>query len=121
MSERSDKLLLADIITSISRIQEYTKDFSLEDFLSAQMVIDAVIRNFEISGEAASRISPSFKTKHKSIPFRLIKDFRNRLIHFYFGVDHSIVWDIIHNELPALHTTLVKLHNTLPDNLFDTQ
>jgi len=109
MSERSDKLLLADMITSISRILEYTNGLSLEDFLSNHMVEDAVARNFEVIGEAASRISAEFKTENPSIPFRLIKDFRNRVIHFYFGIDYTIVWDIIINELPALQKKLSDL------------
>lgn len=121
MSERSDKLLLADIVTSISRIQEYTKGFSLENFSSNQLVIDAVTRNFEIMGEAASRLSTTLKNRNKSIPFRLIKDFRNRMIHFYFGIDYNIVWDVIHNELPGLHHRLSELYKTLPDNLFDAE
>ena len=69
MSERSDKFLLADIITSISRIQEYTNGLSVEDFLSNHMVEDAVARNFEIMGEAASRISTDFKSGHPAIPY----------------------------------------------------
>ncbi|MEP6711188.1 MAG: HepT-like ribonuclease domain-containing protein [Ferruginibacter sp.] len=121
MSDRSEKLLIGDIIISIQRIQQYTNGFTLDNFLSSQLVIDAVIMNFTVMGEVVSRLYLSFKRKNTTIPFRLIKDFRNKIVHFYFGIDHQILWDIITNELNTLLPELTVLHNSMPDSLFDDE
>lgn len=121
MSDRSEKLLVGDIINSIERIQEYSQGFSLDDFTSNQLVIDAVIRNFAVIGEAISRLSPSFKRKNSAIPFKQIKDFRIRIIHFYFGIDYQMIWDIISNELDSLLVNIKVLHQSMPDSLFDSE
>jgi len=63
---------------------------------------DAVERNFEIIGEAASRLSEDFKMQYPEIEWRILKDFRNFIIHEYFGINNSIVWDTIQFRLPQL-------------------
>lgn len=102
MSERNTKLLLLDIQTSINKILDYTQGMSFEIYDSDAKTKDAVERNFEIIGEAASRVSEEFKTTHSNIEWRIIKDFRNFIIHEYFGIDNLIVWDIIKYRLPDL-------------------
>ncbi len=64
--------------------------------------IDAVVRNFEIIGEAANRIDVDFKQEHPSIDWKRIRGFRNRIVHDYFGIDYGIVWSIIENDLSDL-------------------
>jgi len=99
MSKRDDDLLVNDIIESCHNIFTYTKGMNYADFCNSQITIDAVIRNFEIIGEAARIISDKLKTTYPLIEFTLMTDFRNLLIHEYFGVDHEKVWEIINNEL----------------------
>lgn len=99
MSKRDNALLVDDIINSFKAIQQYTKGMSYEDFLNNQMCIDAVIRNFEIIGEAVNFISPDFKSAHPQIEWQKFTDFRNRLIHHYFGINYEIVWEVIENEI----------------------
>lgn len=73
-----------------------------KDFLNSKITIDAVVRNFEICGEASNYISNNFfKHLHPQVEWRKLSDFRNRLIHHYFGVNHDIVWDIVITEVPA--------------------
>lgn len=100
MSKRDDDLLINDIIECCQSIFTYTKGMNYEDFCNSKITIDAVIRNFEIIGEASKMVSAQLKTTHPLIEFKLMSDFRNILIHEYFGVDHEKVWEIIHNELP---------------------
>ena len=102
MSERDVSLLLSDIKVSISKILEYTKDMSFDAYEADSKTKDAVERNFEIIGEASSRIPDSFKKIHPGIEWRIIKDFRNFIIHEYFGINNLIVWDIIQFRLPDL-------------------
>lgn len=103
---RNNKLLLQDIIEAGRRILLYTMDMDQETFAANELVKDAVVRNFEIIGEAAGRLTDTFQKQHSSIEWRKIKAFRNLLIHQYFGVDYALVWDIIQKLLPD---TLSKL------------
>ncbi len=99
---RSSKLYLADILLSIRRIKKYTAGLTLEKLKNDDLVIDAVVRNLEIIGEAAKNIPVSVKEKNKNIEWKKISGLRNILAHEYFGVDVEIVWDIIKNKLPEL-------------------
>ena len=108
MSKRTPDLLLEDILESAKKIQKFTKGMSFDKFIHDEKTIDAVIRNFEIIGEASNRLSDEFKTKNSNIDWMRIKGFRNRIVHDYFGIDHSIVWKIIQGFLPDLARTHLK-------------
>ncbi len=92
MSKRASNLLVEDIIESATKILDYTKGLSFQEFIQDGKTIDAVIRNFEVIGEAANRLSEDFKEKHTAIDWHRIRGFRNRIVHDYFGIDFSIVW-----------------------------
>lgn len=102
MSKRSAQLLLGDILESIQKIQKFTKGMSFDKFINDDKTVDAVIRNFEIIGEASNRLPDEFKDKHDEIDWARIRGFRNRIVHDYFGIDHSIVWSIIKGYVPEL-------------------
>ncbi len=112
MSKRDEFLLVEDMMESASKILRYSKGLSYQEFVNDDKTIDAIIRNFEIIGEASARISIPFKEKFSDIEWRKLKGFRNRLIHEYFGVDHKIVWNIIQNELQELIFGLNKILDT---------
>ena len=109
MSERNPKLLVEDILESCHKIMDYTKDYSFEDFIADQKTVDAVIRNFEIIGEAANRLPEDFKESYNDIDWFRIRGFRNRIVHDYFGIDYSIVWQIRETYLLQLVKNLEKL------------
>jgi uncharacterized protein with HEPN domain len=102
MSERVTPLLLDDIQSAINNILEFTKGMTLETYESDLKTRFAVERNFEIIGEAAARISEDFKMSHPEIEWRILKDFRNFIIHEYFGINNEIIWDTIQIRLPEL-------------------
>ncbi len=102
MSERNVSLYLADILESGNAILEFTIDMSFEMFCNDRKTCSAVIREFEIIGEAVGKIPDNVKQKHKDVEWQDIKDFRNLLIHEYFGVDFEIVWKVIQDDLPGL-------------------
>ena len=99
---RSHKLYLEDILTSIKKIQNYIGDSPYEALLVDEMRLDAIVRNFEIIGEAASNIPAEIRDKYPAVEWRKISDFRNVLAHEYFGINYKIMWDIIKNILPKL-------------------
>jgi len=109
MSKREPSLLVEYIIESADKILSYTENLSFEEFTSDSKTIDAVIRNFEIIGEAANRLPEDFKDKHDSVDWHRIRGFRNRIVHHYFGIDYSIVWEIKESYLPSLLTSLKSL------------
>jgi uncharacterized protein with HEPN domain len=96
---------LRHILEAISRIDEYTAAINQMEFSKNRLLQDAVIRNFEILGEASRNIEthdPGFAARYPQIPLREIYSMRDRLSHGYFSVNPDIVWNTIQNELPAL-------------------
>lgn len=108
MSDRSPKLLIEDILESAKKIQRYTNGMDFEQFTLDEKTVDAVVRNFEIIGEASNRLSVDFKSQYPNVEWSRIRGFRNRLVHDYFGVDYSIVWHIVENFLPGIINELEK-------------
>jgi uncharacterized protein with HEPN domain len=109
MSEREILFLLEDIEEAAQRIKKYTANYDFDRFCKDQKTIDAVVRNFEIIGEASNRIDADFKLSHPEIEWRRMKGLRNRLIHEYFGVDIEIIWLIINEYLDDLHENIASL------------
>lgn len=111
MSKRPEKLLLEDILESIESILEFTSDISIERFLTDKKTKDAVVRNFEVIGEAANKLSKGLKDNNQQIDWQGIIGFRNVIVHDYFGVDYEIVWNIKNNHLPKLKEEIGRLIN----------
>jgi uncharacterized protein with HEPN domain len=109
MSKREPIILLQDIVESIEKIKSYTEEMSLELFTNDDKTIDAVIRNFEIIGEATNRIPNQIKEEFNEINWHRIKGFRNRLVHDYMGVDLGIIWEIIENDIDELHNQILEI------------
>jgi len=99
-----------DIKLSIEKILDYTLGMPFTVYESDSKTSDAVERNFEIIGEAASRISEEYKKLHPEIEWRIIKDFRNFIIHEYFGINNQIVYDTIQHRLPELLKLISALY-----------
>ncbi|GJL54329.1 MAG: DUF86 domain-containing protein [Nitrospirales bacterium] len=102
MSKREPQLLIDDIVEAANKILKFTKDMNFETFARDEKTMDAVIRNFEIIGEASNRFPKEFKDLHKKIDWKRLVGFRNRIVHEYFGIDRSIVWNITQNYLPEM-------------------
>lgn len=102
MSKRDTLLLLEDILSSSHKILRYTQSYSLENFREDEKTIDAVIRNFEIIGEAANRLPDEYKDQYNNIDWHRLRGFRNRIVHDYMGIDYAIVWNIVNDYLPKL-------------------
>ena len=102
MPERDVQLYLADILDSCEAIAEYVSGRTFEEFCKDRKTYSAVIREFEIIGEAAGKLPDVLKQKRSDVEWQDIKDFRNLLIHEYFGVDLEVVWKVVKEDLPGL-------------------
>jgi uncharacterized protein with HEPN domain len=90
------------ILDCIRKINEFSNDLSFKEFKTNEMVQDAIIRNIEIIGEASKKISKVTKQTYYKIPWKEIAGMRDKLIHDYLGVDVSVVWKTIKEDIPAL-------------------
>jgi uncharacterized protein with HEPN domain len=98
--ERTNQMFLDDIQTAMGRIAEYIEGYDLMRFKKDQKTVDAVIRNFEIIGEAVKNLNKAIKEKYSDVPWKEMYYLRNRVSHEYFGLDYEIIWDIAINYLP---------------------
>jgi len=113
MSKRDSLLLLQDMLESAQKIKRYTNGADYEAFLSDDRTVDAVVRNFEIIGEAANRLDQVFRDSYPGMEWNRIRGLRNRIVHDYFGIDYRIVWSIIESYLDDLIESLATMIDEL--------
>jgi uncharacterized protein with HEPN domain len=99
-ADRSYKMYLEDLLLAMDHISEYIEGHSFNDFKKDYKTVDAVIRNFEIIGEAAKNMPEEIKDKYSIVPWDEMYLLRNKVSHEYFGIDYEIIWDVATNYLP---------------------
>jgi len=107
--KKDNVVFLKHILDAINLIEDYLKDKEFQEFRNNHMLQDAVIREIEIIGEAAKKLSVDFKNKYSDIPWRQIARMRDKLIHGYFGVDLDAVWDTATIDVPSLKERLEEI------------
>jgi uncharacterized protein with HEPN domain len=106
-----DENFIRHILGAIERIEAYTDNCTEAEFMNNFMIQDAVMRNLEIIGEAAKKISIEMKDSIPQIPWKQIAGMRDKLIHDYFGVDLISVWSVVDSDLSVLKNYLLKRIN----------
>lgn len=112
-SKRDVRVYIDDILEAIKKTENYSKKISFEEFSRNEQLVDAIIRNCEIIGEAVKNISQEIKEKHADIPWRKMTGMRDKLIHQYFGVNKKIIWKTIKEDLPKVKPEIKKILNKL--------
>jgi uncharacterized protein with HEPN domain len=93
-------MYLEDMLNSMNRILEYVEGYSFSDFKKDYKTVDAVIRNFEIIGEASKNVPQEIKVNYNEVPWDEMYLLRNKVSHDYFGIDYEIIWDLVSNYIP---------------------
>lgn len=106
---RDYKLFLDDIIQCCEKISRFINGLSYNQFITNEIIFDAVMYNLEIIGEAVKNIPQELKDKHDEINWRKIAGLRDVIIHEYFGIDTEIIWDIVTNKLSELYNQIKSL------------
>ncbi len=112
---KTDKnyLRLTHILESIIKIEKITQELSYSQYLDDWVKQDAIIRNFEIIGEASRQIGEDFKLKYSDVPWKYAAGMRNYLIHEYFNVDYDEVWKTLKEDLPKLKLQIQQIKKDL--------
>ena len=108
MAGKAPRLYLVHIQECCGRILSYTKDLG-RAWPTSPMLVDAVCRNLEIIGEAASKLDAEFRTRHSEVPWRNIIGTRNLLIHAYDQVDPAVLDDIVERDIPELARAVERM------------
>jgi uncharacterized protein with HEPN domain len=112
MTPERDRVYLADMVEAVEKVFSYTRGGKTE-FMEDGKTRDAVVRNLEILGEAAKRVSEKIRLSHPEVPWREVAGMRDKLIHDYGQVDTLRVWDVIESRLPALLLDLRAISRSL--------
>lgn len=106
---RNYQMYLEDIITSMDRIAEYIDGLSFNEFKKDYKTVDAVIRTFEVRGEAAKNLPIEIRSKYEDVPWDEMYLLRNKVSHEYFGNDYEIIWDVATNYLPENKSQIERI------------
>lgn len=107
--KRDYVLFLEDILDALEKIENYTKNLSFTEFADNDMAVDAVIRNFEVIGEATKNVPEEIKEKYPEVEWKEAAGFRDVLIHDYFGIDLEAIWDTIKKNLLSFKRHILKV------------
>jgi uncharacterized protein with HEPN domain len=104
--ERDIRDYLEDMEDMLRKLQEFVQGMTFNEFMEDSKTVFAVIRAFEVLGEAAKHIPPEYRNEHPDVPWQKITSLRNKLIHEYFSVNLDVIWNTIHKDIPELQMLL---------------
>lgn len=113
--KRDYKLFIRDVLECINKIEEFVGGMNFEEFVKDDKTSSAVIRKLEIIGEATKNIPRDVRQRYKTLPWSDMARIRDKIIHFYFGVDYDIVWKVIKERLPEIKLKIMQILNEMEE------
>lgn len=104
--DRDPRVFLADMLDAGEKAIAFVEGMDFQAFVADEKTVYAVVRCFEIIGEAAKRVPPSIRGNYPALPWRLMAGMRDRLIHNYLDVNHAVLWATLNEDLPSLISEL---------------
>jgi uncharacterized protein with HEPN domain len=111
--KREWQLFIQDIYDAMRYIKEFVGTMKRKEFLADEKTMSAVAFKVENIGEASKHIPKAVRTKYKDLPWTDMARMRDKITHFYFGIDYEIVWSVVKKELPAIEPIIIKILNDL--------
>jgi uncharacterized protein with HEPN domain len=111
--KREWKLFIQDIYNALQYIKEFVGKMTQKEFLADEKTRSAVAFKIENIGEAAKNIPKVIRTKYKDLPWNDMARMRDKITHFYFGIDYKIVWAVVKKELPDIEPAIIKILSDL--------
>jgi uncharacterized protein with HEPN domain len=107
--KRDYKLFIKDILDCINKIEEFVEGMNFEEFVKDDKTSSAVVRKLEVIGEATKNLPEEIRQKYKDLPWTDMARMRDKIIHFYFGVDYEIVWEVVKERLPQIKPLIQRI------------
>ena len=111
--KRDYKLFIKDILECINKIENFVGEMSFDEFMRDEKTKSAVVRELEVMGEATKNIPKSIRDKYKNLPWSQIAKTRDKIIHFYFGVDYEVIWEVVKKRLPEIKAVIERIFKEL--------
>ncbi len=114
--KRNYKLFVKDIMEAIEDIEAFVGDIDFDRFHADKKTRSAVVWRLEVIGEAAKNIPASIRGKYKELPWKDMAGMRDKISHFYFGIDFEVVWEVVRKKLPILKPVIQKMIDELNED-----
>lgn len=115
--KREYRLFVHDILEAIEHIEKFVEGMSFNEFYEDDKTKSAVVWKLEVIGEATKNISKEIKAKYRELPWKDMSRMRDKIAHFYFGIDYKIVWKVVKEELPEIKPKIIQILKDLEVNL----
>ncbi len=106
---RNTSLYVKDILENMQDASEFIRGMSYEQFAADKRTVNAVLRSIEIIGEAAKNVPEEIRAKYPQVPWKEMAGMRDKVIHFYFGVDKETVWLVVKERIPILQPLIEQI------------
>lgn len=113
--KRSQRVFLQDILNEVDRINRILTPLTYDDFFEDEIAVYAIMKCYEIIGEAARNVAPEIKSRAPRIPWQDVITMRNKITHEYWGADVKVMWDTAKLDLPILKNQVATLLESLPE------
>ena len=110
---RDHTLFVKDILDAIKAIEKFIGNSNYKDFLKDERTKSAVVWKIQVIGEATKNIPKSIRDDYEALPWKFMARIRDKIAHFYFGIDYKIVWQVATDKLPEIKPAIAKMHKAL--------